>query len=95
MNRHQNHLQLYLSNADDGSSKVLLEEKNQYYVDIHDHLTFLKNGKHFIWTSEKEGYNHIYKYDMDGKALCAITKGNFDVTEFYGVDEENDLIAGK
>jgi dipeptidyl-peptidase 4 len=92
MNRHQNHLQLYLSNADDGSSKVLLEEKNQYYVDIHDHLTFLKNGKHFIWTSEKEGYNHIYKYDMDGKELCAITKGNFDVTEFYGVDEENDLI---
>lgn len=92
MNRHQNNLKLYTANTAEGTSNILLEEKSKYYIDIHDNLTFLKNGKHFIWTSEKEGYNHIYKYDMKGKELCSLTKGNFDVTNFYGVDEENDLI---
>ncbi len=92
MNRHQNHLQLHLINTANKETKIIIDEKSQYYIDIHDNLTFLDDGKHFIWTSEKEGYNHIYKYDMNGKEKCALTKGNFDVTNFYGVDEVNDLI---
>ena len=92
MNRHQNHLQLHIINAVSNKSRILLEEKNKYYLDIHDNLNFLKDGKHFIWTSEKDGYNHIYKYDMNGKETCALTKGDFDVTSFYGVDENNGLI---
>lgn len=92
MNRHQNHLQLIMVDATDGSANVLLEEKNQYYIDITDNLTFLKDGKHFIWTSEKEGYNHIYMYDMKGKQKRALTSGDYDVTDLYGVDEVNHLI---
>ena len=92
MNRHQNHLELFLIDTDDNSSRVLLEEKNEYYIDIHDNLNFLKDGKHFIWTSEKEGYNHIYKYNMDGQEVSALTRGNYDVTSFYGVDEANGLV---
>ena len=88
MNRHQNHLQLFLVNANDGSSSVMLEEKSKYYVDIHDNLTFLENGKEFVWTSEKDGFNHIYIYGMDGKEKRALTKGDYDVTAFYGVDEK-------
>jgi dipeptidyl-peptidase-4 len=67
----------------------MLDEKSKYYIDIHDNLTFLDNGKEFIWTSEKDGYNHIYLYGMDGKEKRALTKGNYDVTVFYGVDEKN------
>lgn len=89
MNRHQNHLDLLLINAKDGKAKTLLTEKNKYYVDIHDNLRFLKNGKEFVWTSEKDGYNHIYLYGMDGKEKRLLTPGNYDITRVYGVDEKN------
>ena len=88
MNRHQNHLQLYLVDAKTGKSKVMLDEKNKYYIDITDDLTFLDNGKEFIWTSEKSGYNHIYLYGMDGKEKRALTSGSYDVTNFYGINEK-------
>ena len=92
MNRHQNLLELYLADANDGSTKVLYTEKNKYYIDVTDDLTFLKDKKHFIWTSEMDGYNHIYLYDMKGKLKNQITKGEFDVTSLYGVDEENEMV---
>ena len=92
MNRHQNHLQLLLVNSGSGKSSVLLDEKNKYYIDITDDLTFLENGREFIWTSEKSGFNHIYLYNMHGKEVKALTKGNYDVTDFYGVDEKRKLV---
>lgn len=92
MNRHQNHLELLLADAETGKTKTLLEEKSKYYVDIHDHLTFLENGKQFIWTSEKDGYNHIYLYNMKGKEVAQLTNGKWDVTKFYGVDEKKEVV---
>ncbi len=92
MNRHQNELDLFLVNAKRGKAKLLLNEKNKYYIDIHDNLTFLEDGKRFVWTSEKDGYNHIYLYNLKGKLEKQITKGKFDITNFYGIDEENGLL---
>lgn len=92
MNRHQNELSLNLVNPETGASKVLLEESNKYYIDVTDNLTFLKDGKSFVWTSEMNGYNHVYQYDMSGKLMNQITKGPWEITSFYGVDENNDMI---
>lgn len=92
LNRHQNHLELLLADAKTGKTSLLLEEKNKYYIDIHDDLTFLKNGKQFVWTSEKSGFNHIYLYDMEGKEVKTLTSGEYDVTRFYGLDEERNMI---
>jgi dipeptidyl-peptidase 4 len=92
MNRHQSNLELVLADAKTGKTRTLLKETNPYYIDITNDLTFLKNGKQFIWTSELDGFNHIYLYDLDGKLVEQITKGKFEVTEFYGVDEKNGLI---
>jgi len=89
MNRHQNDLKLFLVNTKKNKSEVLLHETNKYYIDITDNLTFLEDKKHFVWTSEKDGYNHIYLYDMKGKQKAAITSGDYDVTSFYGVDEKS------
>lgn len=91
-NRHQNNLELYISNATTGDVKLLMNEKNEYYVDIHDNLTFLKDGKHFVWTSEQSGFNHVYLYNIDGTLKKQLTKGNFDVTNFYGVNEANGVV---
>ena len=91
LNRHQNHLRLFKANATDGSMVQLLEEKNQYYIDITDDIRFLKDGKHFIWSSEQSGYNHLYLYNMDGQLVHTLSSGEYDVTNFYGVDEKNQL----
>ncbi len=92
MNRWQNDLELVLADAATGKTSTLLKEKNKYYVDIHDNLNFLKDGKHFIWTSEKSGFNHVYLYNMKGKEVKQLTKGDWEVTDFYGVNEEKEKI---
>ena len=90
MNRHQNHIELLLADPRSGETELLLEEKNKYYIseEVLDNLTFLKNGKQFIWTSEMDGWHHIYLYDMKGRKVEQITKGKWEVTAFYGVDEK-------
>ena len=88
MNRHQNELELLLADADSGKTNLLLKEKNKYYIDIDDDLTFLKDGKSFIWTSEQSGFNHIYLYDMKGKKKKQLTSGDYDVSKFFGVNED-------
>lgn len=89
MNRHQDELRLLLTNAQTGSSTPLYQEKNKYYIDINDDWQFLKDGKSYLFTSEMNGYNHIYLYSLDGKAKTQISKGNYEVTNIDGVDEMN------
>lgn len=83
LNRKQNDLKLHKVNALRSSSTVLLNEKDDAYVDINDNLTFLDDNS-FIWTSEKDGFNHIYHYDFKGKLINQITKGDWEVTRYYG-----------
>lgn len=85
LNRHQNLLNLHFINATNGVSNIVLKEQDAAYVDITDNLTFL-NDNSFIWTSEKDGFNHIYHYDKSGKLKNQITKGSWDVTAYYGFD---------
>ncbi|WP_445725542.1 S9 family peptidase [Flavobacterium sp.] len=91
LNRHQNDLKLYFVNATDFSSEVVLNETDAAYIDVHDNLTFLSDNS-FIWTSEKDGFNHIYHYSKTGKLINQITTGNWEVTEFYGVNEKSKTI---
>ncbi len=88
MNRLQNNVELLFANANDGSSKTIINESSKTYIDITDDLTFLPNNKGFIWSSEKDNYNHLYYFDNTGKELKQITNGNFDVIEFKGYDEK-------
>jgi len=92
LNRHQNKFELLTADARDGSIKTLYTEENKYYVDINDNLTFLKNGKQFIISSEKDGFNHLYLYGMDGKEVAQLTKGTWEVDGFLGVDEKNKML---
>jgi len=91
LNRHQNHLTMYTVDAKKGEVSVLLEEKDDAYVDVTDNLTFLKDDS-FIWSSENDGWNHIYLYNEDGELLNQITKGEWEVTNYYGYDQNEDKI---
>jgi dipeptidyl-peptidase-4 len=91
LNRHQNNLDLLFIDGNTGAEKVVLNEKDKAYVDITDNLTFLKDNS-FIWTSEKDGFNHIYFYDKTGKLKNQVTKGNWEVTNYYGFEEKTKTI---
>ena len=91
LNRHQDNLDLLFVDATSGAAKVVLNEKDKAYVDVTDNLTFLKDNS-FIWTSEKDGFNHIYLYDKNGKLKNQVTKGNWEVTNYYGFDEKTKTV---
>jgi dipeptidyl-peptidase-4 len=91
LNRHQDNLDLLFIDGNSGAAKVVLNEKDKAYVDVTDNLTFLKDNS-FIWTSEKDGFNHIYLYDKTGKLKNQVTKGNWEVTNYYGFDEKTNTV---
>ena len=91
LNRHQDNLDLLFIDGNSGASKVILNEKDKAYVDVTDNLTFLKDNS-FIWTSEKDGFNHIYLYDKTGKLKNQVTKGKWEVTAYYGLDEKTNVV---
>jgi dipeptidyl-peptidase-4 len=93
MNRHQNKLDYLMADAASGKTRLLMSEEDKYYIDIEkEQLTFLANGKQFINVSERDGFNHIYLYDMNGKIVKQITKGNWEVSDIYGIDQKKGLI---
>lgn len=87
LNRHQDNLDLLFVDGNSAAAKVVLNEKDKAYVDVTDNLTFLKDNS-FIWTSEKDGFNHIYLYDKTGKLKNQVTSGSWEVTNYYGFDEK-------
>lgn len=91
LNRHQNKLRLYAVNARNNTVSIILEETDDAYVSVTDDLTFLADDS-FIWTSEKDGFKHIYLYNVEGKLMNQVTKGPWEVTKFYGYDQNEDLI---
>lgn len=93
LNRLQNKLEMLYADANTGNTSVSFTEEDKYYVEVtHDDLTFLNDGKTFITSSERDGYNHLYLFDINGTLIRQITKGEWDVTKFYGYDEKTKLL---
>jgi dipeptidyl-peptidase-4 len=91
LNRHQDNLDLLFIDGNSGNAKVAMNEKDKAYVDVTDNLTFLKDNS-FIWTSEKDGFNHIYLYDKNGRLKNQVTRGNWEVTAYYGFDVKTNTV---
>ena len=92
LNRAQNHAKLIRYDLQSGEkSKVLFEEHDNRYVEPVDHQIFLKSGR-FLWFSERDGWRHLYLYDGEGNLIRKITEGNFDVVEYFGVDEKEQFV---
>lgn len=85
LNRHQNDLKLVFYNATTNKVTQALRDKDNAYVDVTDDLTFLEDNS-FIWTSEKDGWNHIYHHNADGSLKNKVTSGKWEVTSYYGYD---------
>ncbi|GAB6283233.1 MAG: S9 family peptidase [Ignavibacterium sp.] len=92
LNRLQNKLEFLLYNVKSGRGDLLFSETDSAWVDVNDNLYFLQDNKRMIWTSERDGFNHLYFYDLKKKLVSQITKGNWEVNDLISVDEKNELI---
>jgi dipeptidyl-peptidase 4 len=87
LNRAQTQLELLVADVSNGKSRVVLREKDPYWINLGDELYFFKDGNRFLWSSERSGYRHLYLYDLEGKELAQLTKGEWEVTALNAVDE--------
>jgi dipeptidyl-peptidase-4 len=92
LNRQQTVLELLIAESDNGKSRVALTEKDQYWINVSDDLYFLKDGKRFLWSSERSGYRHLYVYGLDGKQLTQLTKGDWEVSAVEAVDDTKGIV---
>jgi dipeptidyl-peptidase-4 len=92
LNREQTVLDLLIAEAGSGKSRSVLNEKDQYWINVSDDLYFFKDGKRFLWSSERSGYRHLYLYGLDGKQLAQLTKGDWEVSALEAVDESKGLV---
>ena len=94
LNRLQNKLDIFHGDAATGKTEQIYSEQSDTYIDIDqvDDLTYLADGKSFIISSEKSGFKHIYQYTMEGNFINQITKGDWAVTDFEGIDERKNLL---
>ncbi len=95
MNRKQNQLKIWEVNPLTGKKKPFLTEEQKTWINLDDEgsrITFLQNGKGFIYLSDKSGYQQMYYYNMYGALVNAINKGKYVVTEMNYIDEKNNVI---
>jgi dipeptidyl-peptidase-4 len=92
LNRQQTVLDLLIADATNGQTRTALSETDQYWINVSSDLRFLKDGKRFLWSSERSGYRHLYLYDLEGKELAQLTKGEWEVSAVDAVDETKGLV---
>lgn len=91
LNRHQNKLEFFRYNTETRQQDIVFTDENECWVDVHDVYHFLKDGSTMFTTSERDGYNHIYKIEWEG-SVSQITKGNWEVAEICAIDQAKKLI---
>jgi len=92
LNRLQNKLEILHADAATGQSKVVLTDTNPAYVEINDDLRYLEGGQQFVFTSEQDGYQHLYLYDINGKLIRQVTKGPWEISSIDGFDPKAGVV---
>ena len=72
--------------------KNILTETDSAFLDVHDNIRWFDHEKYFTWTSERDGWSHLYKVSRDGKEIQPITKGNFDVVQINCIDPDGGYV---
>jgi len=97
LNRLQNRMDIFSNDANTGEAKLIYTETNKYYLpEPSDNLiSFSEDGKTFIISSEKNGFNQIYLYGIDGKLIKPLTSSSNEVIEIYGYDQKSNRVFYK
>ena len=92
LNRLQNVLELFAADPETGETNLILRDENSCYIQADDDLKFLKDNKHFIWTSERSGWKEIYLYDISGNLIKQLTSAKLPINRVVGADEKHGWI---
>ncbi len=92
MNRLQNRNQVLLCDAASGNIRTVFTDSDKAWVDVNDDFHWLKDGKHFTWVSERDGWRHVYIVSVNDGSLKLVTPGNFDVINVESIDQDHGWI---
>ena len=90
--RDQKTLELVVASLDNEPPVTVLTDTSETWINLHDDLHFLDGVPAFIWSSERDGFRHLYLYDLDGEKIRRLTEGNWAVDALEGVDEDLGLV---
>jgi dipeptidyl-peptidase-4 len=90
--RDQKTLELVIAALDSTPPRTVLTETSETWINLHDDLRFLRQLPAFIWSSERDGFRHLYLYSLDGQLIRRLTAGAWGVDALTGVDEELGLV---
>jgi len=92
MNRRQNADDVLLADATSGAARTVLAERDSAWLDLETNLPWLDGGRRFLWTSERDGWRHVYSVSRDGRDVRLVTQGDFDVIQVQAVDSAAGLL---
>lgn len=92
LNRVQNQMHLLTAQAATGASKLILEERDPYWINVRDDFAWLAEKQQFLWASERDGYRHLYLHDRNGRQVSRLTQGDWEVTGLARVDEAGERL---
>jgi len=103
LNRKQNKSKLYIADALTGNSDVIQEESdeawvdlfqpgNTYEIDYTNNFSFLRETNSILWTSEKDGWRHLYQVSLSGKPEVVITKGEYDIIDLKYINQDEGYV---
>ncbi|HRN62394.1 MAG TPA: S9 family peptidase [Luteimonas sp.] len=89
--RDQRTLDLVETTLATGAQRVLVTETSTTWVPLHNSLRFLRDGR-FLWSSERDGFQHLYLASEDGAQLAQLTRGDWPVDALLAVDQDQGLV---
>lgn len=92
LNRLQNTNTVYYGNVNTLELKPFYEDHDDAFLNVHDNIVWLDGNKFFTWTSEKDGWRHLYRVTRDGKKETLVTKGDFDVINVLRIDPKGGYV---
>ncbi len=92
LNRPQNTNKVWIGDVGSLALENILTEKDEAFLDIHDDIRWLDDEQYFTWSSERDGWLHLYKVSRDGKEIQPITKGDFDVVNIDNIDAKGGYV---
>ncbi len=92
LNRLQNRNRVWIGNILSMDLNNIMTERDSAFLDIHDDTIWLDDNEYFTWTSERDGWRHLYKVSRDGNDIQLITTGEFDIVDVVQIDKQNNYV---
>jgi dipeptidyl-peptidase-4 len=87
LNRLQNQNNLLIADAKTGEVRSLFQDRSKTWVEVMDEVPWIEDGRAFLWLSERNGWQHVYRVSQDGGEPRLLTRFDADVLELSGIDE--------